>query len=132
MCWKKVDFLNWVSFLSMRLLWQLSRLIYLLNSILQAFSQDYNLASHSIQFICVLILFISSGTYSWTSTLNNRKKVFMEILVFTRINSDHHFIYEWRDLKSIQNDRFFRNYSWQFDLLSELMPKYCWVEVFEK
>ena len=49
--------------------------------------------------LCVLILYISGGTYS---------------------------------LKSISNDRFLRNFSGQFYLLSEFLPENCWEEIDEE
>ena len=49
--------------------------------------------------LCVLILYMSGGTYS---------------------------------LKSTPNDRFLRNFSWQFYLLSEFLPEICWEEVAEE
>ena len=48
--------------------------------------------------LCVLILYMSGGTYN---------------------------------LKSIPNNRFLTNFSWQFYLLSEFLPEICWEEVAE-
>ena len=32
-------------------------------------------------------------------------------------------------LKSTPNDKFLRNFSWQFELLSEFFPEICWEEI---
>ena len=59
-----------------------------------------DLDSQATYVCCVLILYISGGTYS---------------------------------LKSIPNDRFFwRNFSWQFYLLSQFLPEICWEEIAEE
>ena len=48
------------------------RIPYLHNRLLQLFSQDYGLTSHITHVVRVLILYLSGGTYSLTSTLNDK------------------------------------------------------------
>ena len=41
------------------------------------------------------------------------------------------FIHEWQDSQSTPNDWFLKSFSWQFYLLSEFFPKFCWDEFAE-
>ena len=43
-----------------------------------------------------------------------------------------HTTYVTYSLKSTPNDRFLRNFSWQFYLLLEFLPEICWEEIAEE
>ena len=66
--------------------------------------------------LSVLILYISGGTYSLTSTSNDKflRNFFLLAILFT------------------VRDFFLINFSWQFYLLSEFLPEIRWEEIAEE
>ena len=59
---------------------------YIHNWQLQTFSQDYGIASHTTNFMRVLILYVSGGTNSLTSTPNDRflRNFFMAYFIYSQ------------------------------------------------